>query len=100
LADGWWSLASRSVSLGAGNHLQQANVPINVLIRIVIPTRERSEAGEPALSEVEGNLLFHRGIQDSMPNSSLVETGLAASLPGLFPQAVQSCRHVFRNDAL
>jgi hypothetical protein len=27
-------------------------------IRLVIPTRERSEPGEPALSEVEGNLLF------------------------------------------
>jgi hypothetical protein len=39
-------------------------------IRLVIPTRERSEAGEPALSEVEGNLLFHCGMQDSMPNSS------------------------------
>src|SRR4029077_19347707 len=28
---------------------------------LFIPTRERSETGEPALSEVEGNLLFAAG---------------------------------------
>jgi len=35
-------------------------LPVVVLSRgvFVIPTRERSEPGEPALSEVEGNLLF------------------------------------------
>jgi hypothetical protein len=36
---------------------------------LVIPTREPSETGDPGLSEVEGNLLFYRGLQDSKPSS-------------------------------
>jgi hypothetical protein len=47
----------------------------------VIPTRERSEAGEPALSEVEGNLLL------------VVRDALAAEV------CLHQRNHFFRNVA-
>jgi hypothetical protein len=50
---------------------------------LVIPTRERSEAGEPALSEVEGNPLFYRRMHrqgHDMPLAQIPEVCIRARL--------------------
>ncbi|MGD0272000.1 MAG: hypothetical protein ABSB14_23240, partial [Candidatus Sulfotelmatobacter sp.] len=57
-----------------GNRKPQTGAVDPRIQSLVMPTRERSEAGKPALSEAEGNLLFADGDNLPTPSSRLSQS--------------------------